>query len=94
MRGFGKRLQRVKGEEIVAQASLLLLYLHSPHLPIFSTSTFVPSLAPVAQVESSKEGADAGLFSPENILAQAAYLAILTLLHFTASRSGEDSSSL
>lgn len=89
MRGFGKRLQRVKGEEIVAQASLLPLYLHSPHLPIFSTSTFVPSLAPVAQ-----EGADVGLFSPENILAQAAYLAILTLLHFTASRSGEDSSSL
>lgn len=33
----------------MAEGSLLPLSLHSPHLPIFFTPAFVPSLAPVAQ---------------------------------------------
>ncbi|KAF3831578.1 hypothetical protein GH733_000390 [Mirounga leonina] len=80
MKGFGKGLQGAEGEERVAETCI---YTPQPSRPLFSPRG--PRLV-------RKDGADRGLFftirSPG---AQAAYLAIPTLLKARASRSGETS---
>lgn len=74
----------VEGEERVAEASSCFPSTYGPPtFPSVPTPTFVPSLAPVAQVG---EDGDRGLFSPQDRQAQASYVAIPTVLKARASR--------
>lgn len=74
----------VEGEERVAEASSCVPSTYGPPtFPSVPTPTFVPSLAPVAQVG---EDGDRGLFSPQDRQAQAFYMAIPTVLKARASR--------